>query len=253
MKKQTIMLAVLLAVSYSSISSAGVLRDDKSDSDWEILLTPYLWGTSLDGTSAIGMLPPLPIDASFGDILDNLNMALSLHTEFHRGKWAFVIDPMYVSLEINLTTPVPDVSPKIEVDMLLVEAWTAYKINPNWELLGGIRWQDQDIAISSPGLPDPPFPGTGFGVEDDWLDWFAGARFTSPIGQNWIMAVRGDVVFAGDSDTSYNVVIFFNRRFGKNKALNLGYRYFEDDYDNSPTYAWDMKQEGPVIGYTWSF
>ena len=55
------------------------------------------------------------------------------------------------------------------------------------------------------------------------------------------MTARGDVVFAGDSDTSYNVEVFFNRRFDKNKALNPGYRYFEDDYDNSPTYAWDMK------------
>jgi hypothetical protein len=250
MKKPTIILAVLLAVSYSSISLAGVLRDDKSDSDWEILLTPYLWGTSLDGTSAFGMLPPLDIDASFGDILDNLNMALSLHTEFHRGDWAFVIDPMYVSLEINLSTPLPDVSPKIEVDMLLVEVWTAYKINSNWELLGGLRWQDQEIDVS--GLPDP-FPVAGFSVADDWLNWFAGARFRSKIGQNWIMALRADVVFAGDSDSSYNVEIFFNRRFGKSMALNLGYRYFVDDYDNLPTYAWDMTQEGPVIGYTWSF
>ena len=134
----------------------------------------------------------------------------------------------------------------------MVDVRTAHKINPNWELLGGIRWQDQEIDIS-PGLPDPPFPGTSFGVADDWLDWFAGARFNSTIGQKWIMTARGDVVFAGDSDNSYNVEIFFSRRFGKNRALNLGYRYLEDEYDNSPTYAWDMKQQGPVIGYTWSF
>ena len=38
--------------------------------------------------------------------------------------------------------------------------------------------------------------------------------------------------------------------FGKNEALNLGYLYFEDDYDNLPTYAWDMKEQGPVTGYT---
>ena len=53
MKKQTIMLAVLLAASYSSFSSAGVLRDDKSDSDWEILLAPYLWGTSLEDRKSV--------------------------------------------------------------------------------------------------------------------------------------------------------------------------------------------------------
>ena len=119
MKRQSTMIAVfvLLAGSYSSISSAGVLREDKTNNDWEILLTPYLWATSLDGTSTIGALPPLDIDASFGDIFANLNMALAVHTEFHRGDWAFVIDPMCASLEIDLATPVPSVSPKIEVDM----------------------------------------------------------------------------------------------------------------------------------------
>ncbi len=25
-------------------ATAGVLREDKSDGDWEILLAPYLWG-----------------------------------------------------------------------------------------------------------------------------------------------------------------------------------------------------------------
>ena len=36
-------------------------------------------------------------------------------------------------------------------------------------------------------------------------------------------------------------------------AVNLGYRYFENDYDNAPSYAWDVRQQGPIVGYTWSF
>jgi hypothetical protein len=45
----------------------------------------------------------------------------------------------------------------------------------------------------------------------------------------------------------------FNRRFGPNKWLNLGYRYFVDDYDNLPYYAWDITQDGPILGFTWAF
>ena len=52
---------------------------------------------------------------------------------------------------------------------------------------------------------------------------------------------------------SYNLSIFFNRKIGKTMALNLGYRYFENDYDNAPTYTWDVRQTGPVVGYTWAF
>lgn len=61
--------------------------------DWEIVLAPYLWGVSMQGTSTVGMLPPLDLDVSFSDIVSNLNMALSLHTEFKKGNWVFVIDP----------------------------------------------------------------------------------------------------------------------------------------------------------------
>ena len=49
--------------------------------------------------------------------------------------------------------------------------------------------------------------------------------------------------------------IFLNRSVGKkgNKMVNLGYRYLEDDYDDTGVYAWDVKQQGPVVGFTWVF
>ncbi len=36
-------------------------------------------------------------------------------------------------------------------------------------------------------------------------------------------------------------------------ALNIGYRILEDNYINEGVYGWDMVQQGPVIGYTWTF
>ncbi len=208
--------------------------------------------TSIDGDSN-GM----PVDASFSDILDNLNIALSLHTEFHRGKWAFVIDPTYLSLEIDVELPAP-VTPKADIDIWLVEAWGSYKFIEHWEALAGARYQDQDVKMTGLGtVPIPPAPSGGFpdplNIADNWLDWFAGIRFNYPFGEKWFVIGRGDVTFAGDSDSGYNLELFFNRRFGKNKALVLGYRYLEDDYDNAPEYTWDVKQQGPVIGYTWAF
>ena len=63
--------------------------------------------TALSGTSTIGDLPPLELDASFSDIFSNLNFAAAFHTEFHNGPWAFVIDPMYISIEADLDPGVP--------------------------------------------------------------------------------------------------------------------------------------------------
>ncbi len=252
LRKYLLLVVPLLTVGFSlSASAGGVLRDDKTDSDWEILLTPYLWAAGLKGTSAVGTLPPLDIDASFSDLFDKLDFAFSLRTEFHRGKWAIVVDPTYLSLTIDAETPLEGVSPRIKVDIWFVEVWGSYKITPNWEIISGVRWQDQDISVSR--LPSPPLPNTEQGVSDNWVDWFAGVRFKYALNEKWLVVGRADAALAGDSDSSYNVEAYVIRRVGKNKSLNVGYRYFEDDYDNTPKYAWDIEQTGPKLGFTWSF
>jgi len=230
----------------SSVSTAQT----SSGKDTKIIFSPYVWGQALSGTSTIGMLPPLDIDASFGDLLDNLNLALSIHTEFVVNDWVFVIDPTYVALEMDIELPPPDAPAAMDVDIWLVEAWVGYRLNDSWEAIGGARYQSQDISVA--GLPNPPFPDN-VGISESWTDWFIGARFGADISDKWFLKMRGDVAFAGDSDTNWNVSIFFNRRFGDNKALNLGYRYMVKDYNDTGNFRWDITQDGPVIGYTWIF
>ena len=238
-----------LGLALAGNASAGVIREDKGDSDWEVLFAPYIWGTAIKGTSQLGVFPPTDIDASFSDILSNLNMALALHTEFHRGRWAFVIDPFWASLEMDADAGPAEV--ESTVDQLIVEAWGAYKITPNWEVLGGARYMDQDLEIEI-GLPDP-FPGRKIKGGDDWLDWFLGARFNYPVAERWTVSGRGDVSLAGDSDSQYSFSFFVNRRFGKTMMLNLGYKYLDTEYENEGIYVWDARMQGFVLGYTWSF
>ena len=76
---------------------------------------------------------------------------------------------------------------------------------------------------------------SGIQVKENWTNWFGGLRFASDIGEKWFVTWRDDIVFAGDSDSSINTALFLNRRFGERKSLNLGYRYFTDDFDNLPT------------------
>jgi hypothetical protein len=243
---------VLRAVTIIALSTAASAQSFDKDAN-EIILAPYLWGTAISGTSTVGALPPLDVDASFGDILDNLNFAMSLHTEFKRGPWVFVIDPTYISLEMEAAPPIEGVGAgTMDIEIWIVELWAGYQFHDNWEVIGGARYQDQAISVS--GLPDPPF-SPPIGVSDDWTDWFAGLRFNRNLGDKWLMIWRGDVAVAGDSDTSWNTSIFFNRRVGQkgNKTVVLGYRYFVDDYNNDGVYAWDVTENGPVVGFSWAF
>jgi len=238
----------LVLTTWSAVSVAQNSSDEN-----KVILAPYLWGTSLNGTSTIGALPPLDVDASFSDIFGNLNFAMSLHTEFHTGPWRIVVDPTYLSLTIDVPPPVPTpggTGAEIDVKMWLIEVWGGYAFTDTWEVIGGVRYQDQDLSVN--GLPSPPFP-SALNINESWSDWFAGVRFNTELGAKWILTWRGDVAFAGDSDTNYNTEVFFNRRFGESMALNLGYRYMKDDYNNTGVYGWDIVQQGPVIGYTWVF
>ena len=97
--------------------SAGVIRDDKGDTDWEFIITPYLWAISLDGTSQVGPFPPMDVEADFSDLFDNMNMALAAHMELHRGKWAIVLDPMWAQLEMDMGEG------SAEVNISLIELW----------------------------------------------------------------------------------------------------------------------------------
>jgi len=55
LRKYLLLMMPVLTVGFSfSASADGVLRDDKTDGDWEILLTPYLWAVGLKGTSTTG-------------------------------------------------------------------------------------------------------------------------------------------------------------------------------------------------------
>jgi hypothetical protein len=250
--KLTALRAILILLSVGLLSPNAIAQSFDKNSN-EIILAPYLWGAAINGTSTVGALPPLDIDASFSDIFSNLNFAMSLHMEFKRGPWVFVVDPTYISLEMEAVPPIPDVPPgTMEVDIWIVELWAGYQFHDNWEVIGGARYQDQDISVS--GLPDPPFTPP-VGVSDNWTDWFAGVRFNADLGDKWLMVWRGDVVVAGDSDSGWNSSIFFNRRVGKkgNKTVILGYRYMVDDYINEGTYGWDVTQDGPVVGFSWVF
>ncbi len=249
---QAVLLSGILLAAWATPSLAQRIAEQDSDG-WSIRLTPYLWGVSLDGTSAISVLPPLDIDASFSDILSNANYALQLHAEFEKGPWTFVIDPTVMSLEVDISNEVPPVSGDIDIDMWFVEAWAGYQFAPSWELLAGVRWQSQEIA---PGVTLGPVPLSIPKVDVDWTDVFFGARFWKNLGSRWILTARMDMLALGDSDSSWNVSAFLNRRFGRNMALNLGYRYYTVEYQEGrglSLYDWDMDMSGPVVGYTWEF
>lgn len=214
---------------------------------WTFCITPYLWLLALDGkTAALGN--DVPVDADFGDILDNLNIAVSANMELNNGKWFVVVDPMWSSLEMPIETDGP-FGGDVEVELLIVDALVGMSVTENFDIYTGLRYYDQDIEVIPNMLPKVD-------LGDDWMDYLIGVRANSRVSEKWSVTGKIDVAVGGDSDSALYVQAVFMRYFGDNKHLDLGWRYYDVDYESGAgltRFKWDVAHSGPVVGFSWEF
>ena len=246
-------MAAALTVALALPNEASAQRPD--DSFFRV--TPYLWMLGLDGTTAV-LGQDADVDASFSDIVDVLNIALSVNLEWNtKSKWFFVFDPMWADLEMDfeIETPGPILEPagKVEIQLIIADALVGYTVNENLGLYAGARYYDQDITIKPNGTMVPDI-----GLGDDWTDFIIGVRAMGELSEKWSMAGKLDGAVAGDSDSAFYMQFVFSRVFGKNNNmhLDLGWRYYDVDYvsgDGVSLFKWDVAHSGPVVGWSWEF
>lgn len=246
-------LAVFLTVAVALPNEA----EAQGTGDSYFRVTPYLWMLGLDGTTAV-LGNDADVDASFSDILDVLNVALSVNLEWNtKSNWFFVFDPMWADLEMDFNVPSPPaplpVTGKVEIELIIADALVGYGFNENIGVYAGARYYDLDISI----IPDGPVvPEIGLG--DDWTDFLLGVRVFGELGEKWTMGGRMDGAVGGDSDSAFYAQFVFSRIFGRNNNmhLDLGWRYYDVDYISGSgvsTFKWDVAHSGPVVGWSWEF
>ncbi|SFT80813.1 hypothetical protein [Sedimentitalea nanhaiensis] len=80
------------------LTLAGPLRA-QSLPDWEFRLTPYLWMAGLQGqVGTVPGLPPVDVDLSFSDILDDLEFGSMVMGSARNGPWVIYLDTTHVQL-----------------------------------------------------------------------------------------------------------------------------------------------------------
>jgi len=134
--KRRILTAAILSLTVAASFGPSTVAAQESDS-WEFRVTPYLWMLGMDGTTAM-LGDDVPVDASFSDILDLLNIALSVNMELSKGKVFFVLDAMYAALETDFEAPGP-VAGDINIDLIIADLAVGYKVNDNFDLYAGAR------------------------------------------------------------------------------------------------------------------
>lgn len=231
-------------------SCTSAFSQESSDWDWKI--TPYLWMMGIEGSLAIGDLEQ-DIDASFGDLLSDLEIAGEIYAEIGKGKHAFHVDYSYFRLRPDATplpSPpfLPDADLKTKITMQLFE--TAY--NYRWNgpdgpaLVLGARMTDMSMRMNPGNLP-------AITTGPSWWDYFVGIKTHNAISANWDFDFYG-TAGAGDSDFPWTLQAVFARRFSNDNRLGLGFRAWNTDYSKfnkarDAVVTMDTKYYGLMIGY----
>jgi hypothetical protein len=237
-----------------------------NEEEWEFSLAPmYLWAKNIEGSSTIGG-KEAPLDLDFkDDILDNLDAAFSVHFEAKKGVLTLYAEYNYAVLDpttSNTIGPV-QIDAAVEFSDIMWEAgatWTfAQSRGSSWELVGGIRYVDQDVDVkisreSGPGILPLPDKISG---GDDWWQGVAGLRYTASITDRWSFSLRGDLGYGDSDNKSLHSIAYLDHRFRDWGSFFFGYRYLDTDYDNGRSgdsgYAFDGDQQGPVLGLNFHF
>lgn len=223
---------------------------------WTITIAPYLWAAGIDGDVAAFGLPTVSVDASFSDILSNLDIAFMGAGEVRNGRFSVATDLMYVKLSAGSDTPLGILadSVKLTVKSLI---WTGagtyslyYSEQGNLDVMAGFRlWAvDNELSFSG-GL----LGGTSPSDDETWVDPIVGMKGRFSFSPN--LYLTGWAIIGGfgvSSDFMWDVMGGFGYAFTPGFSLVAGYRGLGVDYSNGG-FLYDVVQHGPIMGAAFRF
>lgn len=252
------------------------LVEETRSAPWELAVTPYIWAVALKGDVGIGQTKA-DVDASFSDILQNLNGAVMVSLELRKGRFGLISDTVFAQLEDNGSS---------EDDRIKIDA-TMNQVIQN--LAGTFRlgtWELASLGTAGPlALTLDPYAGIRYtyldtelqgkldlvdlGVSrrrsaeqsEHWVDPIVGLRTIWTLGEHWSAVVAGDVGGVSTSEQysaeAWGLVGYRFGLFGENNANVFGgYRVLHQKYQTGSgrsEFDWDMTMHGPIAGLKITF
>jgi len=249
MKRLTGTMAIGMALGIAAVPVAA--EDAGGPEGWHFQLAPYLWMASLEGDLAtLPGLPEVHVDASFDDILDNLDFAVMLQAEARRGRFGLFTDLAYMEISVDEETRGPFFSGvDLETDTFFATTAAFYRVVDEErlavDLFAGARvWYIDTELDLNPGIL------AGRTVDDDeaWADPVIGARGSLQVLGPLFLSAGFDLGgFGIVSDITGQALGTLDWHPADWLALRAGYRHLVVDYDHGG-FVWDVALSGPIIG-----
>ena len=219
---------VLLLVLSISPKTAGAATDDAS---WHFMAQPLLWAAGISGAATFGDHES-EVDASFGDILENLDMVLMGRLEARRGRIGFGTDLFWVNLGVGVgDSEVLD--PEADIRQTLVEGFLFFRLT-SWEgseqnsgfidVIGGGRYNSVRARLQGDEIETDQ-------TNMDWVDAYGGLRAYLPLGARFGLYGYGDVGGLG-SNLAWSAQADLGYSFSESFGLLAGYRVYDVEYED---------------------
>jgi hypothetical protein len=226
-------------------------------SDWHVEWIPfYLWFSGLEGNvGAQGYV--VPVDATFGDIISQLNIGLMSALDVRRKRIGLVTDLIFMSLSSDQkSTPIGNafsgftanaknliVDPELYVRVLDRERGSVDAV------AGGRFWRMDNSLDLLPGNQ----PEVKVGQTQNWVDPVLGARFRVNLTKSLFVNLKGDAGgFGVGSQLTWQTYIGIGEEFKQKYSMLLGYRYLDVDYRNGG-FLYDTHMNGLLAGFSIRF
>ncbi len=259
MKIRSLAFAAILAAGLGSSAAQAAdftETDEAVASEWEFKISAYLWMAGLNGTiGVIPALPPVNVDASFGDIADTLRFAFAGTGELKYDRFKALLDISYLSLKVNGSPPGPlFAAVTISSKTLLVNALAGYEFvsapRGNADIMIGGRIWNVDTTIAASPVIGPTLTG---GSSEFWIDPILAIRGEYEFADRWRLKGYADIGgFGISSDFTWMLYGGIEWDATENVSLELGYRHLDVDYQDG-AFVWDVSMSGPMISGYYKF
>lgn len=238
--------------------------DRAQDGRWHYRVAPYLWASGIDGTASMLGVFAVPLEASFSDVMSNLDIGLASAIEARRDRLGIALDFNYINLGADVLADQPllvgELDLRADVRQLTAEGFGFYRVVTggrdqagHLDLLAGLRYTSTRTRLTGTGLGGDDLEGTRESL--DWLDGMAGARFRLPLGSRVGLTGRGDIAGFG-SNLTWNARAGLDVALGRRFATGAEYRWLDVDYDSGERLdrrIVELRYAGPLVwvAYSW--
>ena len=247
-----LMTVVICATLFAPQMFAQSTQPASASEGWRLRVIPYLWGPDFEGRVGVGDRTA-NVDATFGDILRELNFAVMATVEANRNRFTSLADFIYIDLSDKHATSGPFFSGvKGIAKSFIMTPEAGYRIAGSdesyFDAAAGIRFWSVDGEIKfEPGVLN----GLDISNRRNWVDGIYALKGKVRLSPKWFLSGYGDIG-GGGSNLTYQLLGVAGADLNRRLSLAFGYRHLNVNY-NKDRFLYDVGMGGPIVGLVIKF